>query len=57
MIKHTQQQPTNYLSVFDYFVGLAVKGLRGYLGPCQASMIDPIAKIVSGQKSLIIFSK
>ena len=31
MVKHTQtirrQQPTNCLSVFDHFVGLAVKGL------------------------------
>ena len=31
MVKHTQtirqQQPTNCLSVFDYFVGLALKGL------------------------------
>ena len=32
MIKHTQtirqQQPTNCLSVFDHFVGLALKGLN-----------------------------
>ena len=32
MIKHTQtirwQQLTDYLSVFDHFVGLALKGLR-----------------------------
>ena len=32
MVKHTQticrQQPTNCLSVFDQFVGLALKGLR-----------------------------
>ena len=31
MVKHTQticlQQPPNYLSVFDHFVGLALKGL------------------------------
>ena len=31
MVKHTQiirrQQPTNCLSVFDHFVGLALKGL------------------------------
>ena len=31
MVKHTQtirgQQPTNYLSVFDHFVRLALKGL------------------------------
>ena len=32
MVKHTQpilpQKQTNYLSVFDYFVGLALKGLN-----------------------------
>ena len=32
MVKHTQttcrQQPTNCLSVFDHFVGLALEGLR-----------------------------
>ena len=32
MVKHTkkirQQKPTNYLSVFDHFVGLALKGLK-----------------------------
>ena len=32
MVKYTQtirqQYPTNFLSVFDYFVGLALKGLR-----------------------------
>ena len=32
MVKHTQtirrQKPTNCLSVFDHFVGLALKGLR-----------------------------
>ena len=32
MIKHTQtinrQKPTNYLSVFDHFVGLALEGLK-----------------------------
>ena len=31
MVKHTQtirrQEPTNYLSVFDHFVGLVLKGL------------------------------
>ena len=31
MVKHTQkirrQQPTNFLSVFDHFVGVAPKGL------------------------------
>ena len=33
MVKNTQtiyqQQPTNCLSVFDYFVGLVLKGLIG----------------------------
>ena len=32
MVKHTQairwQQPMTYLSVFDHFVGLALKGLK-----------------------------
>ena len=32
MTKHTQtirqQQPTNYLSVFNHFVGLVLKGLK-----------------------------
>ena len=32
MVKHTQtirwQQPTNCLSVFDHFVGLALEGLK-----------------------------
>ena len=32
MVKHTQtihrQQPTNCLSVFDHFVGVALKGLN-----------------------------
>ena len=32
MVKHTQkirqQQPTNFLSMFDHFVGLALKGLN-----------------------------
>ena len=35
MVKHTQlicwQQPTNCLSVFDHFVGLALNGLEIYL--------------------------
>ena len=32
MVKHTQkirqQQPTNFLSMFDHFVGLALEDLR-----------------------------
>ena len=35
MVKHAQairrQKPTNYLSVFDHFVGLAVKELNTFL--------------------------
>ena len=35
MVKHTEtirrQQPTNYLSVFDHFVGLTFKGLSSLL--------------------------
>ena len=34
MVKYTQairgKQPTNCLSVFDHFVGLVFKGLKGY---------------------------
>ena len=36
--------PTNCLSVFDHFVGLALKGLRckvSDLGFCQASAMEP----------------
>ena len=36
MVKHTQtirwQKPTNCLSVFDHFMGLALKGLKGDSG-------------------------
>ena len=36
MVKHTQtirrQQPMNCLSVFDHFVGLALKGFREKFG-------------------------
>ena len=44
MVKHTQairrQQPTNCLSVFGHFVGLALKGLiDAYLEPSQSSMM------------------
>ena len=29
MVKHTQRLlPTNYLSVFDHFVGLTLKGIK-----------------------------
>ena len=41
MVKHTQTirwlLPTNCLSVFDHFVELALKGLKGaiHFSPCQ----------------------
>ena len=43
MVKHTQtirrQQPTNFLSVFDHFVGLALKGLNALdISPCAVSL-------------------
>ena len=42
MVKHTQaicrQKPTNCLSVFDHFVGLALKGLRR----CKVSVIATV---------------
>ena len=46
MVKHTQtisrQQPTNYLSVFDRFVGLALKALVGLaLKPISAQCCIP----------------
>ena len=28
------QQPTNFLNVFDHFVGLALKGLSNIFGEC-----------------------
>ena len=35
MVKHTQtikrQEPTNWLSVFDYFAGLVLKGLTYFM--------------------------
>ena len=44
MVKHTQtirrQQPTNWLSLFDHFVGLVLKSLR----PCQSFMTKFFAK-------------
>ena len=51
MIKHTQticrQQLTNFLSVFDHFVGLALKGLRRDVSPLteiQYLQIEPSKK-------------
>ena len=42
MDKQTQticwQQPTNCLSVFDHFLGLALKGLRDLKVPVESSL-------------------
>ena len=44
MVKHTQtirrQQPTNYLSVFDHFVGLALEGLIHYTASTFMNFCD-----------------
>ena len=57
MVKHTQTirrlLPLNCLSVFEHFVGLALKRLR----PCQRSMMDHFAKNVNGFLLLTIFVK
>ena len=52
MVKDTQtirgQQPTNYLSVFDHFVGLALKGLKKLLptiGFSENTLATPKAKL------------
>ena len=43
MVKRTQpirrQQPTNFLSVFDHFMGLALKGLRVFSKSCVWSFV------------------
>ena len=59
MLKHTQtfrwQQPTNFLSMFDNFMGLALKRLsklelssEAYSKPCQTSNMKRFEKIVNG---------
>ena len=52
MVKHTQtirrQQPTNCLSLFDHFVGLALKGLSN-------SFVNQILR--SRTSRLIVFCK
>ena len=49
MVKHTQticrQQPTNCLSVFDHFVGLALKGLRKLIEEHDIRVTPRIGKI------------
>ena len=50
MVKHTRTiyrlLPTNYVSMFELFVGLARKGLR----TCQTAVIKSPAKIVKQLK-------
>ena len=63
MVKHTvkhTQTPTNCLSVFDHFVGLALEGLKtnitgfqknsfeAYSQSCQISRMKLFEKIVNG---------
>ena len=54
MVKHTQtirrQQPTNCLSVFDHFVGLALKGLK-FSNPFQFSPIFHFYSLENPQKT------
>ena len=33
MVKHTPQKPTNWLSLLDHFVGLALEGLNAWFNP------------------------
>ena len=46
MLKHTQtihwQMPTNCLSVFDNFVGLALKGLKGESGTAASNLSSSV---------------
>ena len=45
MVKHTQticpQQPTNCFSVFDHFVGLALKGLKCNTVAKEVDVLQP----------------
>ena len=51
MTKHTQtirrQQPTNYLSVFGHFVGLAIEGLMVNLGLLFSTLLVNHANLLS----------
>ena len=69
MVKYTQtirqQQPTNCLSIFEHFVGLALKGFmskkaaksEAYSEPSQTSKIEFFAKILNIFHTLTIFAK
>ena len=41
--------PTNYLSVFGHFVGLALKGLMSTLAQCKKSSYQNTSKIITTQ--------
>ena len=51
MVKHTQtirrRNPTNCLSMFDHFLGLAVKGLKKGIAYSQALCVKRISSINS----------
>ena len=51
MVKHAQtirrQKPTNCLSVFDHFVGLALKGLRKVNIEAIRKIISPVCEQVN----------
>ena len=51
MTKHTQtirrQQPTNYLSGFGHFVGLAIEGLMVNLGLLFSTLLVNHANLLS----------
>ena len=53
MVKHTQtirwQQPTNCLSMFEHFVGLALKGLTHFVS-MFCSILDEIIKCFKALK-------
>ena len=53
MVKHTQtihqQQSTNCLSVFDHFVGLALKGLKIYSKMYSTSFANTLYDVLTFQ--------
>ena len=62
MVKHTQiirrQKPTNYLGVFDHFVGLALKGLIKKVAHIVGKKIAKFFNNLRGNVSAtLVFSK
>ena len=45
--------PTNFLSLFDHFVGLALKGLKN--NSCEALLSEPLVKAKQYEKITILF--